>query len=1622
MASLSITLLGRYQISGRPIGEGGMGVVYKAYDTVTKRPVALKTMRGPQNAAALELFAKEWTLLAQISHPNIVDVLDTGEFAENGEPKPFFVMPFLPGATLEELLRNATPRLTPERIVGIIGQACRGLQAAHDHGLIHRDLKPSNIFVLDDDAVKLIDFGLVHLAGTDSTKALKGTLQYMAPEQIDLKPCTPASDIFSLAIVTYEAFTGRRPFARETEIETARAIRSHIPPPICELNPSVSQIVSRVVHKAMAKDPWHRFSTAREFSDALQRALKNQPIERFENSRIQPRIDRAKKAYGEGDYQFASEILRELEAEGNIDPEMSVLRIQIDHVMRQKSIRQLLDNVQTRLEEEEFPLALQKIQEVLALDPDNPEAAGLRSQIEKRMSRRQTENWFRLVDQHLHNRSFGQARQALQEILKLNANDTKARELLGEIDSREQEIERLRAEKEQLYQAALSLYQRGEISSALTKLERILEVTRRSPDSAIPERDAHYQSLYNQVCNEQEAFRNAYAEARRYLADRNFGKALEMCNEFLKKSPGEPMFQALKLEVEEQSRQEQSAFIAEVTRRVEAESDLDRRVNILQEAVDRYPQEPHLEQSLRLVRERRDLVNSIMAKARLYEDNAQFTDALSQIEILRNIYAQYPGIEFEAERLKRRREEQVCGEAKSRWVEQIDRHIASGDYDRARDLLRSAMAEFPEDRELAGLERFAETALKRGAEAKQWLERGQKLCSDRQFAEGLEALQKAASLDSRNAQIRSSLFNALTEQARSVLGQDWRAAEPLIEQALSIDGGHPLAKSLQGLILDYKRQESVNECVSQARELQAEGDLSGALAQVDAGLAVYPNESRLLQLSATLQKLGAVPAPAPKQAAPAPVPAPPVQNQAAGSLSEVPLPPAPDPSRATEFFTLDRTIPEPAKVPVSQGASAPRRAVGPADVMRARWIKLKDSAAGRLVLLRQGLPDLAGRKAKAQSAQWSIVILASSILVAGLVVTLIHHRTPPHKAAPADYLVDLQSNVLNAKFVVDRQAATALPLRLKEGAHTVEASAVGYKPATKSFTLAAGVSRPYPVSLVLEPEPIRVRLFSDLKAGKVTFDGQESDLSDGAFINEAVSLSTSHTLSLSQSGKESLSVGFGGDPGRLVTLSGPIVTKDLKTVLISDLGSHARVYSSDPSLKGGMKDQTPQPIPTEGLELNVTDGNTEFMLDDGKSPQPVPFELSNAPALTIWIASDPDLGRLQIEANVPDADLFIDGRKRRPLRPGKNDYSLEPGTHTIRVAKEGYEGPPEQKVDLKKGDRIEVPRFDLRLMPTTALVVIEGATPDAEVLVDGLHEGTIGADGSFRIGALNPGNHAFILRKDNFEPKQFARSFTAGQTVTIAGSDAQLTPFGALDFRVSPPSAGLTYQRLEEPQPHAVQNGRTVPLRAGRYLIRASADGYTARQDTIEVQPGKTQSIDWMLAMIVEPKKAPSAPAPPITLTKNDFADPDSWRLEGAELVHRGDNVSWLKSNQGIYLIRILRQKANRVFVKTTRRVEWITDQKDSGDHVDYRFDFGSPGSLERQATPGGKGETKRKVQVSDASGESYMLRIEISPESIVVKDESGRELDRYHRPNPSEHLGKFGFKGDVALVIQRVE
>jgi serine/threonine-protein kinase len=1658
----------RYEIRST-LGQGGMGVVYRAYDFVTRRDVALKTMRDTADAVALELFAKEWTVLAGLSHPNIVDILDTGEFEENGRRKPYFVMPLLPGATLDQLIKNASQRLTVNRVVEILVQTCRGLQAAHERGLVHRDLKPSNIFVLEDDSAKIIDFGVVHLTGTQSVTGIKGTLQYMAPEQLELQPATALSDLFSLGVVGYEALTGRKPFARQSEGDTAEAVRRFIPPPASEINPSVSQLLSRVMHKAMAKQPWHRFASAREFADTLQKALHNQIIESFDPAKIQPRIERARKAFTEGDLQFAGEILGELEAEGHIDPDMSLLRMQIDQAARKKTIRQLLESARTRFEQEEFPLALQKIQEVLRIEPDNGDALGLKRDIESRRSERQVENWFRLVKEHVARNAFTEARQGLDEILKINPRDARALQLRSEVEQKEQDALRVRNEKEQLYNAARAAFQSGEISTAMSRLERVLKLQKEVPDSGVAERDALYQSLYNQVRSEYDSIRMAYEEGRRALTEQNFTRSLEICDEYLGKYPSHPLFQALKLEASEQQRQQLSSYLAETGRRVDAEPDLDRKIAILREAIELYPNERHFQDVLRLTRERRDLVNSIVARGRQYEERAQYAEAIGQWEILRSIYSPYPGIDLEIDQLEKRREQQSHEEARGRWTEQIDRAVESGKYERALDLAGKALEEFPGDAELTNLTALARKGVERSAEARQLLEEGQKLCAEGRYQDGTERLRRAAELDERNPAIAQALANALVEEARELMEADWRPAESLVEQALLHDANNAGARSLRALIQDKRRREFVAEVVARARQLQLEGKEEEALAVVDGALAECPGEQRLMQLQATLRntlasssrvqtrhlhlkqlrellaqvsgtldaqilrssvdQARAIAARFPEdseirelaaqveqqatqqavirasgRAAPAAPPAAPaVMAEAAATVAPGPVPPA----EAAETSALNASAlytPGPLNSEDSETALLETSAFTPQPPAQAPD-QTPPAAENIAEPPPVSTPVPPPARTGVPAFVWALVVLIP-LLAVGAGLLLMWRRPSPPQPKPQQarqYSIQVAASVPGAIIRVDGQTVQPGVVRLNAGTHTVTAELEGYQPVSQQ--LVAGPNAP-PLSLDLQPALQRVRIVTGLDAGKVALDdAAPGDLQDGSFWNDNVSLA-SHKLQVTGRSGTALSVAFSASAVKPAVLDEPV--KNPNEVVVSTLGGHAMVYCGIPGCQAGLKDQPLQPVPANGLELNNVAANSELVVSDGKNTRNLSVESASAPVLVVYLSSNDNVGTLRITSNVPDALVTLNGQAAKTgLKDGKWSRKLPPGAIVVRLSKDGYQ-PSEQTVNLARGDTRAM-NFDLKPLTTTAKLAIDGAIPNTEVWIDGLRAGTVGASGSFSQD-VGPGTHDVEVRKDGFEnlslPK---RSYADGQTVHFSGADLHMRADGVVNLQVKPPGAQISYRRAGDTQTHQARNNTALPLAPGQYVIAASAPRYDNREETVQVDSGKAVLLSWSL----NAQKSAAAPQlAPAATGSAAFHDPDEWQEQNGWWFHKGPTWAWMKSTRGSFNIAIAR-KAGGLF-GTGGKVEFQIGYKDERNRVAYQLD---EHKLVRRAYANGS-NTQRSANHA-MKGEAYELRIEIEPTSVVVRDGSGNTLDEYTDTSADFTAGKFGFKGDVRLLVR---
>src|SRR5215471_17859898 len=847
------TVGNRYQI-GERLGGGGMGEVYSALDLDYDPPreVVIKTIRDASDPVTLELFKRECAVLMSFTHPNVIEIYATGDSGDRNEPKPFFVMAKLQGHTLAELIENSPQDLTVQRTVEIIGQVCRGLQAAHEKGLVHRDIKPSNIFVLQDDSVKVIDFGVAHLVSTETIGA-KGTLYYMAPEQFEGKPVTAATDVFSLGVVCFEALTRRRPFVGSNPNEIRAAILKSCPPAVSSLNPAVSAALSQVIHAAMAKKPHNRFSSAKEFGECLKKALKNEPIERFEPGKLQLRLSRVEKALEASQFEVAGEILSEIEEEGYLHPTVSELRRQVDLALRNRDIRQFLESARRFEEQEEYALALQKVQDALELEATNTEALELRSTVEAKRSSQLIGNWLNLAQKHLSNLAFEPAREALSSVLHMLPTDATALRLMTEINRVEQEVVRKREEKERFFDSAVELRKKGDLTAALSRLQRVLELDREAPDPLQPERGAYFQKFYNEVRSESESIRNGLDEAKKHLVAKDYTQADSICDSFLEKYANHALFQALKYDIGEHQRQDLSAYIAEIDREAEAESDLDRKAKLLEQALSRYPDEAHFERALKGVNAKRELINALVSQARNLEDRGQYSEALDKWEMLRSIYHRYPGLDFEVDRIRRRLEQHTRSEAKARWIERIDGALNSGDYARALKLVAQALAESPQDAQLVPLERLVRQRLEQSQQAQNLLEQGQGLLENKSIDEALQALESAHSLDEQNVLIRAIYIQAILGKAAAIVDTDLPAAEKLVEAAFALDAANASVKNMKVLVSDRKRSSAIDRYLSRARELQVTNELDLALAEVEKGLAAFPADARLVQLQSTLE-------------------------------------------------------------------------------------------------------------------------------------------------------------------------------------------------------------------------------------------------------------------------------------------------------------------------------------------------------------------------------------------------------------------------------------------------------------------------------------------------------------------------------------------------------------------------------------------------------------------------------------------------------------------------------------------------------------------------------------------------------------------------------------------------
>ena len=269
----AVRKIGRYHAVGE-LGRGGMGIVYKGFDPVIGRTVALKTIGiAGQDAEAKQLrerLYREASAAGTLTHPHIVTIYDV---IEDGEATAV-AMEYVEGKSLADLLVDKGP-LPLDRALELFEQICAALDYAGAKGIIHRDIKPANILLTPDGRAKITDFGIARMAvsGMTQTRTIMGSPSYMSPEQIRGEPLDPRSDLFSAAVVLYEMLTGERPFGGDDVATTMYRIVNEPPKTLDLLNNGIHQAAVAVLQRALAKNPGDRFQTGADAVAQFKRSL-----------------------------------------------------------------------------------------------------------------------------------------------------------------------------------------------------------------------------------------------------------------------------------------------------------------------------------------------------------------------------------------------------------------------------------------------------------------------------------------------------------------------------------------------------------------------------------------------------------------------------------------------------------------------------------------------------------------------------------------------------------------------------------------------------------------------------------------------------------------------------------------------------------------------------------------------------------------------------------------------------------------------------------------------------------------------------------------------------------------------------------------------------------------------------------------------------------------------------------------------------------------------------------------------------------------------------------------------------------------------------------------------------
>lgn len=458
---------GKYEITGE-LGQGGMGVVYKARDPVIGRLVALKTLTAEvgNDPELLKRFYREAQSAGSLQHPNIVTIYDMGEAGG----RPFIAMEYVEGESLQKII--ARQQALPLAVkLKIISQFCQGLDHAHKHGVIHRDIKPGNILLRRDGAVKVVDFGIAHLDSTTLTKTgvFMGTVNYSSPEQLNDGRVDVRSDLWSVAVVMYEFLSGRRPFEGANFATLISKILNTDPEPLSAVLPGAPPELAALVSQCLQKDPQKRPQSLEEVITALA------PIEAELRGPAAAELARqAQELREKGELAGAQEKAQTLLLLDSAYPGAKTLMAELSAEIRRSEassrLLQLENDAERALSRGECDAALNLLGEALKLDSKDARAMSLRERALAEQKRQaEARDAFSVAHQAFKQGDLTHAETGLRKALELDPRHPRAAGLLEIIHQDRETRARSFDLKEALWDAEAQLAE-GHAEEAVRRL------------------------------------------------------------------------------------------------------------------------------------------------------------------------------------------------------------------------------------------------------------------------------------------------------------------------------------------------------------------------------------------------------------------------------------------------------------------------------------------------------------------------------------------------------------------------------------------------------------------------------------------------------------------------------------------------------------------------------------------------------------------------------------------------------------------------------------------------------------------------------------------------------------------------------------------------------------------------------------------------------------------------------------------------------------------------------------------------------------------------------------------------------------------------------------------------